>query len=391
MDIDRRRVLAGLALLPAALAAAGEGRAQAGPDTSARRRPPSDGVWESFGEHLAREAGAGRFSGVVVVAHHDRPLLHRAYGMADTAGRVANTPATRCTTGSVTKTFTAVAVAQLVERRKLSFHEPIGTYVPEFPAGIGERVTLHHLLTHTSGMGDALAGPGGPPPIELEDLLALIVGKPLLFEPGSRPQYSNDGFTVLGAIVQRVADRPYRDHLREHVFEPAGMCDTGLRTFRPVDVPGMAHGHMLVDENGRWIPPGPGDVPPGATLVQIGERLVVGLPGGGAYSTAADLLAFATALTGHRLLGPRMTRTLTTGTVPSGGAGGPGTTYGYGIEDRRVNGVRVLSKNGASAGFMAQLDIYPGTGHVVVFLTNQDRVMMAARRRAEDILTGSAT
>jgi CubicO group peptidase (beta-lactamase class C family) len=374
----RRRVLLG-----GALAAAGVGAAVRAPEAwaagagSRGQGGPNDGVdWRAFDEALEQRAEAGRFSAAVLVASNGRPLLAKGYGLADRARGTRNTPRTKFCICSMGKMFTAIGIAQLVERGRLSFDDTVGMHVSGFPAAVADNVTVHELLTHTSGMGDVLARTGSStPPTTLAGLIQAIEQQPLLFPPGTGYSYSNSGFIVLGAIIQNVAGRAYGEYVHEHIFAPAGMRDTAVRNYRASKVAGMAHGYALV----------------GATYQDTGDMLQIGNPSGGAYSTVFDMFAFAGALTGHQLLSPAMTETVLTGRVPISRPGGPADDeYAYGFEVQKISGVRIVGHNGGSPGYEAQLDVYPERGYVVVVLTNQDQTMVPVIQQSEALLTAGA-
>ncbi len=349
--------------------------------------------WAVYGEWLSQRAAAGQFSGTVLVGKDGKPLLEQGYGVADRTHGIANTPQTKFCIASMGKMFTAVAIAQLVEQGKLSFTDTIGKYLPGFPPETAERVTIAQLLTHTSGLNDAALGTADPPST-LAGLMERIVTEPLRFTPGSRFAYSNDGFIVLGAIIERVTGHSYDDYVHERIFEPAGMTDTDVRTYKPSNVPGMAHGYLLIGQDGRPVPPGPGQsaTAPSGTLRDNSDMIQVGNPSGGAYSTVADLLHFAQALTGHKLLSPAMTDTVLAGKVNTNRPGGPPVDkYGYGFADQKINSVRIVGHNGGTPGYEGQLDIYPDSGYVVIVLTNQDHVLIPAIQRSEDLLTQRQT
>jgi CubicO group peptidase (beta-lactamase class C family) len=343
--------------------AAGCGKAAAAQSTGT-------GEWRDYDEWLRRGAAAGQFSGSVLVAKGDRVLLKRGYGMADRARHLANTARTRFCAASMGKMFTGVAIAQLAGQGRLAFTDTVGAHLPGFPPEIADRVTVHHLLTHTAGMGDVLrrTPDGPPPPVTLAEQLRRIAAEPLLFDPGARFSYSNSGFIVLGGIIERVTGRKYPDHVRDRVFRPAGMADTAIRVYRASEVAGMAHGYA------------------GGT--DTGDELRIGNPSGGAYSTVGDLFRFARALTRHRLLSPALTDTVVTGKVATDRPGPGEDEYAYGFGDRRIGGVRIVGHNGGSPGYEGQLDIYLDQGWTVVILTNQDGAMLPAMRRSEDLLTG---
>jgi CubicO group peptidase (beta-lactamase class C family) len=239
-------------------------------------------------------------------------------------------------------------------------------------------------------MDDAALRRRPQPPYTLAGLLERIVKAPLQFQPGSRFGYSNDGFIVLGAILERLTRQDYADYVREHIFTPAGMTATDVGVYRPSQIPGMARGYMLVDRDGRPVRPGSGQgsTAPSGTL-RANDEVQVGNPSGGARSTVGDLLKFAQALTGHRLLSPGMTDTVVAGKVATNRPGPGQDKYAYGFSDQRINGARIVGHNGGSPGYEGQLDIYPDRGDVVVILTNQDQVLTPAIQRSQQILTRS--
>jgi CubicO group peptidase (beta-lactamase class C family) len=389
MVVSRRAFVGGVLLLPAVIAACEASTSPpAKPAGGSAGTPPPAQAWRGFADELQQRAAAGGFSGAVLVANHGQPLLEQGYGLADRERGLANTTQTKFPIASLGKMFTAVAIAQLVGQHKLSFTDPIGKYLAGFPPQIAEGVTIHQLLTHTAGMDDAALGRRPRPPYTLARLLERIVTAPLGFQPGSRFAYSNDGFIVLGAILERLTRQPYPDYVREHIFQRAAMTATDLGVYRPSQVPGMARGYRLVDRDGRPLQPGSGQgsTAPSGTLAANDEPQIAN-PSGGAWSTVGDLLSFAQALTGHRLLSPRMTDTVLAGKVATNRPGPGQDSYAYGFADARINGVRIVGHNGGSPGYEAQLDLYPDRGHVVVILTNQDQTLTPAIQRSQALLT----
>jgi CubicO group peptidase (beta-lactamase class C family) len=396
MAIGRRAVLGGMLLLPAAIAACGGETPPppADPAAASAGKPLPAEDWRALAEELQQRAAAGAFSGAVLVAARDgKPLLQQGYGMADRHQGIANTAETRFPIASLGKMLTAVAIAHLVEQGKLSFDDTIGTHLSGFLPQVAGRATVHQLLTQTSGMGDAalMRRPDRPqPPHTLAGQLDRIVKAPLQFPPGSRFGYSNDGFIVLGAILERVTGQRYADYVRQRIFRPAGMTATDIRVYKPSDIPGMAHGYALVGQDGQPVRPGPGqDAAAGSGTLRDNDEVQIGNPSGGGYSTVADLHRFARALMGHQLLSPALTDTVLAGKVATNRPGAGEDTYAYGFSDSRINGVRVVGHNGGSPGYEAQLDIYPDRGDTVVMLTNQDQVLTPALRRSQELLTRS--
>jgi CubicO group peptidase (beta-lactamase class C family) len=321
--------------------------------------PARDARLAGIAASLKRLAAAGKLSGAVLVARNGRPVLARAYGLANNRTREPNRLSTRFNLASLGKTFTAVAVARLVEDGKLRFGDTIGRYVPELPARLGDRITVAELLDHTSGLGDFFESPDygrlRPTLTSLDRYLPLIVSAPPVAAPGSGFHYSNSGFLLLGLIVQRASDRDYYDELRRDVFEPAGM--TGSGCFRNDRLGrGIAIGYTR--PSGRGLRSNTDGLPPRGTSA------------GGCYSTAHDLLAFANAHLAHRLVSAELTREITSPKVDVGPAESYG--YGFGIRLGRPGDSPTVWHNGGAPGTGAELDVNRGLGYTVVVLANRD-------------------
>ncbi|MFI6740898.1 serine hydrolase [Nonomuraea sp. NPDC050451] len=186
----------------------------------------------------------GRFSGAVLLARGDRRLFAKGYGHADQERGVANTAATAFRIGSQTKTFTAIAILQLQEQGGLRVTDPIARHLPGYPHGA--RITLHHLLTNTSGIPDYVTADDfthvmGTPRTRRQ-LIDDFKDRPLLFEPGARMSYSNSGWILLGEVIERLSGLTYGEYLRRNVFAPLAMESSGL-----ADGAGTAVGYMSVD------------------------------------------------------------------------------------------------------------------------------------------------
>ena len=238
--------------------------------------------------HLDSLAAAGRFSGVVVLAKADTRVFARAYGLADREARIPNGLATRFNLGSINKAFTATAIRQLAAAGKLSLDDRLIRHLPDYPnRDVAERVTIRQLLEHRSGIGgNIFAAPAGGSRGDLRatgDFLNLFVQEPLQFEPGTRQQYSNAGYIVLGAVIERLSGMSYYDYVRTNVFQPAGMTHTASYA-RDSLPPNTAIGYVDGARNLETLP---------------GR----GSSAGGGYSTADDLLRFARAVREGRIAG----------------------------------------------------------------------------------------
>jgi CubicO group peptidase (beta-lactamase class C family) len=310
-------------------------------------------------ERLDAATATDQFSGAVLVARDGRTLFEGAYGRADRERGVPNTTATQFRVGSMNKMITAVAALQLVQAGMLGLDAPLGTYLPDYPnAEVASGVTPHHLLTHTGGTGDIF----GPEFIAhrselrtIGDYVGLYGTRGLRFEPGTQWEYSNYGFMLLGGVIERISGASYYDHVAAHVLAPAGMIATGSE---PEDslVPARSVGYT------RQLVPG--------ALVSNADTLPYrGMPAGGGYSTVGDLARFAMALREHRLLDPAHTELLLRGKVATGFQG---VQYAYGFFDRVVAERRFVGHSGGALGMSGDLAFEPGSGYVVVVLSNFD-------------------
>lgn len=243
-----------------------------------------------MGASLDSLSAAGRFSGVVVLARGGQPVFQHAYGFADRAARRPNTVETSFNLGSINKVFTQIAIRQLADAGKLDLDSTLAVYWPDYPnAEVARRVTIRQLLQHRSGIGgNIFAAPAGGRRHDVRhnrDYLPLFVNEPLRFEPGSRQQYSNAGYVVLGMLVERLSGEDYYHYVRRHVYEPAGMTRTAAWAVDSLPA-GTALGYTTRGE-------GPEPVEPRANTELLPGR---GSSAGGGYSTAADLVRFLQAL-----------------------------------------------------------------------------------------------
>jgi D-alanyl-D-alanine carboxypeptidase len=317
-------------------------------------------------------ASEDELSGAVLIAKDGRVLFSHAYGLADRKNGIPNTLRTRFRIGSMNKMFTAVAILQLVEAGKVKLTAPLGKYLPDYPnRDVATKVTIHQLLTHTGGTGD-IFGPEfdahRPELRTLADYMKLYGRRGLEFEPGSRWEYSNYGFILLGAVIAKVTGRSYYDYVHTHIYAPAGMTRTGSL---PEDqaVADRSIGYMKSAGVGAWFP----------NTDTLPYR---GTSAGGGYSTVEDLARFAHAMLTHKLLRPDSTNLLITGKVKAG----PGARYAYGFEDARdADGNGWVGHGGGAPGMNGDLKIYPRSGYVVAVLTNLDP---PAAQRISEYLDG---
>ncbi|GAA1967242.1 serine hydrolase domain-containing protein [Catenulispora subtropica] len=324
-------------------------------------------------QYLRQLAEKDQFSGTVLVVHGERTVLARNYGMADKAKSIPNTTDTVYCLASVTKLFTAVAIAQLVQQGTVKYDGKLGAYLGGFPSAAADYITVHQLLTHTSGMGDyftddyfkAAAGWNSAEQV-LNGTLDYIRKAPLIFPPGTGHQYSNSAYTVLGGIVQQVSGQSYYDYIRQHIFGPAGMSNSDFFT-KPQwqSDPRIAHPYSR---------PVPG---PRVDIVDQ-ERLFIGRPDGDAFATAPDMVRFAKALLGGSLLEPAYIDLVVgakfpVATLPAKpGLPAKALYEAYGPMATLRNGKWAVGHNGGSAGVSTLLEWYPSSDWIAVKLSNYD-------------------
>jgi CubicO group peptidase (beta-lactamase class C family) len=294
-----------------------------------------------------------RFSGSVLVVRGESTLLGRAYGLADRENGLANTLETKFRFASMGKMFTGVAVLQLVQAGEIALEDPLGKFLPDYPDRQIAQVTIEQLLTHTGGTGDIFtpefAARAGEV-LDHADYVAMFGTRAPKFPPGSRWEYSNYGYVLLGRIVEIVSGEDYFDYVIRHVFAPAGMTSSG---FWPEGerVEGRAVGYSRRPDGLRRAP----------------VFTARGSAAGGGTSTVGDMVRFARALLGHRLLDAEHTALLTTGRL----ATGPNTRYAFGFSDiARGTPLHMIGHNGGAPGQGGDLLIYPEAGVVAVVLSN---------------------
>ena len=303
---------------------------------------------------LERASDADEFSGTVTIARCGVQIFERAYNRADRERGEVNTLATSFNLGSINKMMTAVTVMRLVQDDRLRLTDTVGKHIPDYPnREIADNVTIHHLLTHTGGTGDIFEDDWEQYRLTLkthDDYVKRFGARGPTHAPGARFQYSNYGFVLLGAIIERVTGRSYYDAVAELVYAPAHMTSTSSPLW---DERVGAIGYT------RW---GGGDLTPNVDILPYR-----GTSAGGGFSTTRDLLAFGNALQKHELLDPEHTRIMTTAKVRVGFGG----KYGYGIGEMMIDGVRCIGHNGGFPGVNGEL-LMCESGYTIAMLANFD-------------------
>jgi D-alanyl-D-alanine carboxypeptidase len=308
-------------------------------------------------KNLDEAAAADRFSGAALVAKNGKTVFAQAYGLADREKKTPNTLKTRFRLGSMNKMFTAVATLQLVQKGKLDLKAPFGNYLTDYPnKDVASKVTIEQLLSHTGGTGDIFGPEFDKNRLELktlQDYVKLYGNRAPEFVAGSRWQYSNYGFLLLGVLIEKVSGQSYYDYVRDHIYKPAEMTGTASEPEEQL-VADRSLGYTRFD--GGALRPNTDTLP------------YRGTSAGGGYSTVEDLLKFAMALQTYKLLDAQHTEVLTMGKVetPSG------SQYAYGFQDAVVNGLRCFGHGGGAPGMNGELKICPCPEYVIVVLANMD-------------------
>ena len=298
-----------------------------------------------------------RTAGVsVAVVKNGRTILAKGYGFADLENDVPATPETVYRIGSITKQFTSAAIIRLMEQGKLSLDDTLQKFLPDFPAQ-GNRVTVRHLLNHTSGIKSYTSlGPKWQRGVRLDlvpdSLVALFANEPFDFKPGDRWLYDNSGYFLLGMIIEKLSGKPYGQYLQDELFTPLGLKSTVYCDQAPL-IKHRAQGYATK---------------PGGGFINA-EPLSMTQPyaAGSLCSTVNDLATWTLALSSGKVVSPASYKLMTTpGTLNDGKP----LSYGFGLGVGMVAGHRQVSHNGGINGFISELHHYPDDSVITVVLTN---------------------
>jgi CubicO group peptidase (beta-lactamase class C family) len=304
---------------------------------------------------IRRYVDNGQFNGTVLVVENGKVIFKKGYGLANMEWNIPNTPDTKFRLGSLTKQFTAMLIMQLVEQGKLKLEGKITDYLTDYFKAAGDKITIHHLLTHTSGIPNYTNLPSfntlNRNRYKPADFLKQFSDLPLEFEPGSAFAYSNSGYFLLGAIIEKVTGKTYEKVLQENIFTPLQMNNTGYDMFFKM-IPKRATGYdrrNLVYENAPYI------------------DMSLPYAAGSLYSTVEDLALWDQALYSDKLLSASSKAIMFT-PYKSGYA------YGWGVYKTQIgqlkDSVEAMSHQGAVNGFNTSLIRIPKNKHLVVLLNN---------------------
>ena len=302
----------------------------------------------AFGDKLA---ALDKFSGVVTIAKGGRTIFAKAWGLADRTARKPVTLDTPFYFASQGKMFTAVSILQLIEANKLSLDDPIGKYLTDYPNPDMAKVTVRQLLTHQGGAGEmGILEPQDAQNREsvrsIADIIILNGSRGPAFPPGSKYEYSNYGFLLLGALVETISGQSYYDYVESHIFRPAGMTHTRFPLREDTSM-AIAYTNM-----------GGGSIR--SAMNQLPWR---GTPAGGGVSTASDMERFVTALKTAKLISPAMVAEATK--IQS-------KQYGYGFISSGFYGFPYWGHGGGAEGMSLVLNYYSANDTTFVCESNRD-------------------
>jgi len=311
---------------------------------------------KQYAEKLGK---AGKFSGAMLLAKNNKILFKGAYGLASIRFNVPNKIDTKFNLGSMNKMFTAVAVAQLVEKGKLSYDDLVGKYLDSswIQPETARKVKIKHLLTHTSGLGNffnkKFLDSSRILFREINDWKPLINEDKPKFEPGTDRSYSNSGMFLLGAVIEKVSGIGYYDYILENIYKPAGMKNSGcFDNDRPVPNLAIGYEKIYTHEGFYW-------------RNNIFDHTVKGGPAGGGFSTVEDLFRFARALMEGKLVSKETVELLTS---PKPELKSP--YYGYGFGIRPLWNYLSVGHSGGFTGISSILQIFRKSGYIYIIMSN---------------------
>jgi CubicO group peptidase (beta-lactamase class C family) len=320
------------------------------------------------------------FSGVIHVAgDDDEEPLTIAMGLANRAAGLPNEPGTRFGIASTTKLLTGLVAARLVERGEIRYEDPLVDLLAADlrPTDLDEHVTLQHLLTHTSGVGDYADEYDGPPYEQIwetvspgtiravRDLVPLMRDLPRTSDPGEAVRYNNGAYVLAGLALEEASGRSFYELVRDEVFEPLGMASSGFWALDDADEPDLAIGYQ---------PPDP-EATPGSLAAtwrtNVHGMPAMGQPDGGAQATAADLVRCLDALTGSRLGAAYLSRDARERLIgPYETSPEMKASLGLGAISAGDHGTERIGHSGDDPGFSCRCWVYVATGERVVVLSN---------------------
>jgi CubicO group peptidase (beta-lactamase class C family) len=300
----------------------------------------------SYANHLVE---ANKFSGTIFIARGDSIIFSKGYGLADRAHDIANNSNTVFKIGSMTKQFTATALMQLVDQKKITIESKLVEFIPDYPNG--NKITIHHLLTHTSGIPNYTKLPDFGKisllPAKIEELISHIKNLPLEFEPGSKFRYNDSGYLLLTYIIEKVSGIFYSEYLQNNIFDKLDMKSSGYLSNKIIK--NLASGYVYNSKlksivNANYFDT---SVPQGA---------------GGLYSTVLDLYKWERSFYKDEILSKESKEKMFTFSMADYG-------YGWGKELRKGGRVSI-GHNGIINGFSSIIHRFVDDNVIIIVLAN---------------------
>ena len=297
-----------------------------------------------------------QFNGTALVAENGKVIYKQGFGLANMEWNIPNTPDTRFRLGSITKQFTAALTLQLVEQGKIKLDGKVSDYLPDYRKDVGQKVTIHHLLTHTSGIPSYTSQPGffenvSRNPYKVGDFVTKYASGDLEFEPGSRFVYNNSGYFLLGAIIERITGKSYAQALKDNILDPAGMKNTGYDLHNPL-IPKRAAGYRKTAdgyENAAYL------------------DMSIPYAAGSMYSTVEDLYLWDQALYTDKLLSAASKDLMFKPFLQE-------YAYGWGVRNASFKHndqpVQIIEHGGGINGFTTVITRFPKEKNLIVLLDN---------------------
>ncbi|WML56096.1 serine hydrolase domain-containing protein [Neobacillus sp. PS2-9] len=333
--------------------------------------------YEFINNYLSELEKENKFSGAVLVARNFKTEFKKAYGLSNIRFGIPNSEDTIFNLGSMGKMFTGVLIAQLEEEGKIKFTDKVEKHLSHLNSEFG-KITIHQLLTHTSGLDSYFNEEFEKYSNRLNTLnqfFDLFKDSSLLFTPGEKFHYSNSGYVILGLIIEAITNENYYDYVKEKIFIKAGMTNTDFYEMDQV-VPNLADGYTEVNFNLELEP----DLIRNNIFIQ-GLR---GSSAGGCFSTINDLLKFAEALENNVFISSSTLDKITDGKISLKEETNVSIKYGYGFFDRVLDGIRHYSHGGDLPGAHTDFRYYPEEKILIVVLSNND--IMSGKPRVEKVI-----
>jgi len=298
----------------------------------------------------------GQFNGSVLVAESGKVIYKKGFGLANIEWNIPNKPDTKFRLGSITKQFTSMLILQLVEQGKIDIQGKLSDYLPYYRKDTGSKVTIHHLLTHSSGIPSYTSIPNffedmSRDPYPVEEFVKKYCSGDFQFEPGSKYVYNNSGYFLLGAIIEEITGKTYEEVLNEKIFLSLGMGNSGYDRHSPI-IPNRASGYSNAFDGYTNAP-----------------YLDMSLPyaAGSLYSTVEDLYIWDQALYTEKLLSAKMKELMFTPQIANYG-------YGWGIRQKSLpdskEKLSSISHGGGINGFNTLIERLVDEKHLIVLLNN---------------------